>query len=330
MRVQHDFPKLSDVHIAYCIRLSVRNGIFVKYEGEQGRQFREALLGCVEALNRGGTVRFVTIDDLREDGAFKGYYALLSDGGSRLEFERHEELYTPHIVINRLKDALYSHDAMKNAPWRVYNVPQVAWYGNKAVSTEILGAYMPKTLVVRDVDTQRGDILELMHGNSRPVLKPVRENGGRGIRRVTSMEDVESERVPFVMQKFIETSPGVHGIAEGRHDLRVYVIDSVPVLMSVRHPKSGDFLANTSRGGTIEFFAAERIPSELIQTAKEIIDRMEIKRYNYFISLDFFNDGTEWLLIEVNDQPGVPAPYQTPVAHKIYQLFAESVQGVLS
>jgi glutathione synthase/RimK-type ligase-like ATP-grasp enzyme len=120
---------------------------------------------------------------------------------------------------------------------------------------------------------------------------------------------------------------GADGVADGRHDVRLYIIDSKLVLMSVRRPKAGEFLANTSQGGSIEFFSARRIPLELGQTAEQIIDKITPKVYNYFISLDFFYDGSKWLLIEVNDQPGVPAEYQTPEAKTIYKLFAQSVQG---
>lgn len=315
------------LHIAYCLSITKKNGRFIKYVGEEYCQFRGALLGCYAELTKKSVVVFVTIDSLRSDGSFGWHYTLIGDTGGRLEFERHDAAYMPDIVVNRTQDQLYEHPALAVAPWCIYNNFQIVQYGNKMVSADRLGEYMPRSLVVRDIKSQKEEIAAMLKICTQLVLKPVRENGGRGIRIIEEIDDLGADSAPFVLQEFIETSGGVDGIVGGRHDVRLYVIDSSLVLMSVRRPKAGEFLANTAQGGSIDFLPAASIPLELEQVAKRVIGRIDNQEHKYFISLDFFYSGSKWLLIEVNDQPGMPAEYQTSEAGAIYKLFARSVQG---
>ena len=317
-----------DIYITYCLSITEDKGQFIKYDGRKNRQFREALLGVYKELSKKGVVRFVTVEDLQLDGSFTNYYTLIGKYGDRLEFERIKEPHTPDIIINRVKDKLYHHPALAAASWKIYNSPEVAKYGNKIDSAFELGEYMPKTLIVKNVKKQQKDILEMLKENDRLVFKPARDNGGRGVRIIDDILDIEKDVTPFILQEFIETSQCVKGLVIGRHDVRIYVIDSHMVMMSIRRPLEGEFLSNTSQGGTINFFSVDRIPKELRKIAESILDKMSDKEYNYFISLDFFYDGDKWLLVEVNDQPGMPAEYQTAEAKDIYKTFARSVLGM--
>ena len=193
----------------------------------------------------------------------------------------------------------------------------------------MFGELMPRGFIVESGCAKKG-IKRLIGENksSQWVVKPCRLNGGRGVRVMSTEEVCNLEAAePFVVQEFCETSGGIDGIVNGRHDLRVYIIDGKQLLFSVRTPASGGFLANTKAGGSIQFFGIDTLPKEADSLAKKIASRVSVMAEHYFISVDMFLTSSGWKLIEINDQPGIPASYQTPLSKGLIETLVKSLRG---
>lgn len=322
------------MNIAVCLGLSFDDRGAYKYQGKQYRQFCEAYLSLNAAVigKTGNPLYFVRIDDFREDGSFDKYYVLENKVADSLRFEVVNERFMPDVVFNRLKDQLYEHPYFTKASWVVYNDKAVAMLGNKAASLQKFSHHMPSSIVVNstaDVDKVNYMINE-RSGCAKWVVKPLRANGGRGILlldRRDVMSSVVADNLPLLLQEFCETRSVPELDIIGRHDVRVYVIDGEPLLLAVRQPKKGGFLANTAAGGSIHFLNIERLPAEAVAMINNIIDNINTIKKRYFISVDVFYTDSGWKLIEINDQPGLPAAYQTSHADTVIEKLVDSLRG---
>lgn len=317
--------------IVFCLTISHDNRGYYKYGEAKDLQFRHSLYALSQEIEAttGSLVGYVLIEDLRKGGVFNKYYVLDTITDNGLIFTEVKNPICPKVVINRRKDELYFHPLLSEAPWKIYNNPQIAKLGNKETCYQLYEMYMPLTMIV-DRNTNR-DAVKAFIGrilDDKVVLKPLRLNGGRDI-EVVAKTDMGKYLTtldgPHILQEFIETSEGVEGLAPGRHDVRLYTVDGKISLMAVRAPADNGYLANTSLGGSIEFRSASDIPTNLIITAQRIIKELDGLDGHYFVSLDFFFGNGRWYLVEINDQPGVPAEYQTAHAKTIGKLIADSV-----
>ncbi|MDO4712345.1 MAG: hypothetical protein Q4B05_00305 [Candidatus Saccharibacteria bacterium] len=323
------------MNIAICLSLSFDKKGPYKYLGDQYRQFREAL-SCLaaEVLQKTGKgLHFVQIDDLQADGSFGLCYTLRDTIADCLRFEVAHECCMPDVVINRRKDELYNHPYFANASWLAYNAKEIAELGNKAVSLREFSHYMPKgTCFNSDVDIEKiKDVINQNPKIANWVVKPLRENGGRGIfllKRDSAVETIVGYGEPVLLQEFCETRSVSKLQVTGRHDIRAYVIDGEPLLLAIRQPKEGGFLANTAAGGSIRFLDIALLPVEARNMLDDVVSDINTIKNRYFVSVDIFYADGGWRLIEINDQPGLPAPYQTPLARIIIQKLIESLEGV--
>lgn len=143
------------------------------------------------------------------------------------------------------------------------------------------------------------------------VLKPV--NGLKGIGIFVGPKE-EALKFKFaagypryIMQEFVDSSGGISGIAEGRHDLRVVALNNKIVWSHVREPKEGALKANVAEGGSIREIDVLQIPSEIKSIVMDISQRFVEEYDNPAFSVDFGYDrhlGPR--LYEINDQIGFP------------------------
>ena len=299
--------------IVFCLTISHDKRGYFKYGEAKNLQFRHSLFALAQHIESASSssVGYVLIDDLREGGNFDKYYVLSTISDKGLIFTEVKKTICPKVVINRRKDELYFHPLLSEAPWKIYNDSQIAKLGNKKTCHELFGDFMPLTMSVnRDTNTDAIKTFANSISDDKVVLKPLRLNGGRGIEviaRADLSDYITALDEPLILQEFIETSEGVDGLVAGRHDVRLYTVDGEISLMAIRQPAEHGYLANTSLGGSIEFRGASAIPANLRMTAQRVIDELNSISEHYFVSLDFFFGNNRWYLVEVNDQPGVPA-----------------------
>ena len=322
------------MNIAVCLKLSFDERGAYKYQGVRYRQFQEALLLFNNKVieKNGNPLYFVCINDLQKDGSFDKYYILNAQvDDDRLRFEVVRKNIMPDVVFNRIKDSLYNHPYFASVPWSAYNSQSVAMLGNKSISLRNFSQYMPLSIYVNGSD-DLNKVKKLINGVSRSVkwvMKPLRQNGGRGILLLDYNEVIETIATSdqqVLLQEFCETRSVPELDIVGRHDVRVYVIDGEPLLLAVRQPKKGDFLANTAAGGSIRFLDIALLPYEAMTMIRDIITDINAIKERYFISIDIFYTDNGWKLIEVNDQPGMPATYQTSYADNIAEKLIDSLK----
>lgn len=319
--------------IALCSQISFDDRGPYKYKGAASKQFREAWATLAHDIKAatGDDLHFVAIDDLRSDGVFDCSYFIESATDDGIRFRKVDNRLQPDVVINRRKDELYDHPYFTEVSWHVYNNKAIAALGNKAASLEKFACYMPKSSVVASVDggKQAAAFLQNHPDVAQWVLKPLRLNGGRGITLVSrdqALDMVATYDGDVLLQEFCETSDVPELGIEGRHDVRVYVIDGQQLLVAVRQPKAGGYLANTAVGGSIRFVEIEQLPDDAVRLIQEVSAEITAICEHYFVSIDIFYTNGEWKLIEVNDQPGLPAPYQTSAATVIMQKLIKSLR----
>lgn len=314
---------MSDVNeksVVYITKLTHTDDGTFKYVDDKSRQFREAYREIkLEAEAAEVEVLFAEIQDLGANGHLSRVYRLISSDEA-LEFKSVKCDFMPAVVVNKVKDLLYQHPGYQQliaAGKRVINEEGVAKIGDKAVSQQIVGSFMPPSLSLPATwssDKRLSEVTEFVRQNGRAVVKPLRLNGARGLlfiseTDVSTIDHIARDGEPYVLQQFIETNKGIPGFIEGRHDLRIFICRGKMIAGALRQPEAGGLVSNTAQGGTIQFFGLEELPKGAVEYCKKVLDILHLPVYS-FVSLDFFFGNGRWYLIEINDQPGIPARYQ--------------------
>ena len=270
------------------------------YPEETNRQFNEAVFDLSNKLTEKG-IKFIMItrqNDYVGNGQFFGFW----EPSSNRRFVCIRRLIAPGLIFD--KGHIDFNDGLLN----IFNNHSFARLGrNKYTQAVIAKDFVPRTQLV----CNEGDYEKVLGTikTDQIVLKPLDENGGRGV-ALYDRNDLKSNQVfPVIAQEFIETKSGIDGMVEGRHDIRLYIVDGAVVMCSIRQPKKGGWLSNTCQGGTIHFFNKSKISPELLEFARPIIEKFN-KMGGKFYSVDFMHGDIGWRMVEMNDRPGMPALYQ--------------------
>lgn len=165
--------------------------------------------------------------------------------------------------------------------------------------------FSPHTELADNSDQLKGFLKT--NGSKIVVLKPVSGSAGEEVVIDNANKiNVDLINYPILAQEFIDSSGGIHGIVEGKHDLRINIINGDIVFAFVRTPGPGSFLAGIATGGKLIPIEVKNVPKELI-AIKNTIDQ----KFNFsdkrFYTIDVAYDGINYKLIELNSQPGILA-----------------------
>ncbi len=165
----------------------------------------------------------------------------------------------------------------------------------------------PKTVRVQSAEECRLALDAL--GDGVAVVKPVDGEEGKEvmIAPVRELKAALPKTYPRLVQALIDTSGGIPGVAPGKHDLRLIVVQGRLVSAFVRMPAEGKFVANVAQGGSIAEVPVANIPAAAIA----VIDRIDtgfarFPKRIYSADLGLDRDGS-WKIIELNAQPGLSA-----------------------
>lgn len=171
-----------------------------------------------------------------------------------------------------------------------------------------------------------------LSSSDRVVLKKNYLHSGKGI-YVIDTKDINAslydDWADVLVQEFKDSSQGIPGVVDGPHDLRVYVINGVPVMGMVRTPKPGTWIANVALGGSSSTLDIDCVDAKVIGLVSTI--NAHIGQYAPCIyAADFLRDGDgRYWLVELNSRPGVPSPawrqYEV-VRDAFVQLLVNAVQ----
>jgi len=180
----------------------------------------------------------------------------------------------------------------------------MCWSKNKTY--EVLGEFHPKTLRVDD-KVALANVLSQVPGET-VVLKELEGSSGDGVFIGDKTEALNSGlKFPVIAQEFIETSAGVPGITNKRHDVRVVLANGEPIAATLRTPPEGGFKSNLGYGGENRLLNTIDLPDDLLQICQKI-DK-HLKNYGKFrlYSVDFGLTPNGWRMFEANGMPGVIA-----------------------
>lgn len=142
------------------------------------------------------------------------------------------------------------------------------------------------------------------------VLKPVAGTEGVGI-IVQDKTTIDLPSLgltePYIAQPFVESSGGIPGLCEGRHDLRVIVFGGRPTLAFLRMPRPGGVVSNLSQGGSARVVELTDVPTQIMESVRQIDDHYRSYRSRIYTADFLMKDGRAYL-IETNTRPGFPHP----------------------
>lgn len=180
---------------------------------------------------------------------------------------------------------------------------------DKNLTHAAIGKFMPQNFEISN-KKELLKYLKKINPDSLAVLKPARGMCGKDIifekpAQLSTVKLAPSKK--YVLQEFIDTSSGIKGIAKGRHDLRIIIVEGKPVLAHIRTPKKGSLLANVAQGGKIKEITIKKIPAQVLKTVKNIQKIIDKKYFYPLYSIDFGLDKKgKPFVFELNDQIGFP------------------------
>lgn len=270
------------------------------YTSETDRQFNEAIFDLRNELAK-KDVDLVLITYQNRyigNGQFFGYW-LPSDN---YRFEKVNKLVKPALLLDK------GHIDFSDGFLNFFNGHDFARLGrNKYTQSVIAKEFVPNTQLVCD-ESDYEEVLKKIK-TKKIVAKPLDSNGGNGVSLYNRNNLHNNQTFPVIMQEFIETSGGVKGMVDGRHDIRLYIVGGEVAMYSIRQPEAGNWLSNTHQGGSIHFYAKPFLNSELLEFAQPIIEKFN-ELGGKFYAIDFMRGSDRWYMIEMNDRPGIPAFYQ--------------------
>lgn len=278
------------------------------------KQFRHSLHELSEVFE-GRNMRMVLLCEERSyvgHGLFCGYWS--PDSTKKGKFINHKETIRPNLVYDK------GHFSSNDGFIKIFNPSNFSKLGrNKYTQSLLFKSLVPSTELVLPGESLTHAVSAV--SSDLVVIKPLHLNGGRSIEVVGATEAKRMVAPDFLLvQEFIETNKGVSGLTKGRHDLRLYVLNGKPALVSIRNPRSGGYLSNTKQGGRITFLSANKVPPGILQILKKINSHLALYQPRYY-SADFMFDGKKWWLIEINDRPGIPAVFQSSLIPRFHEKF---------
>ncbi|PIW37257.1 MAG: hypothetical protein COW24_00965 [Candidatus Kerfeldbacteria bacterium CG15_BIG_FIL_POST_REV_8_21_14_020_45_12] len=141
------------------------------------------------------------------------------------------------------------------------------------------------------------------------VLKDQFGAGGVDVHKVKRMVDFldigkRDELVSYILQPLIIANGFDFFNQKGYVDLRVIVCGGQITSCYIRTAKPGEFRANASRGGSVDYIEKKQIPKDVISMSKSINDLLPVQ--DGFYALDFIKSSTGNLyFIEGNITPGL-------------------------
>lgn len=260
------------------------------------------IIASLEA--KGPRVVIVRADSYQGKGVFSQYFRIEED-----EVIKHDEPVTVDLIWNRDNENTIPviHDCL------VLNHPDFdELCTDKYKTAQQFPDISPKTDYVHSYEQYRNTIaLWHLPEDTRIVLKKNYLHSGRGI-FILPLSDIHEglydDWSDILVQQFVESSDGLPGISDGRHDLRVYVLSGIPAAGMVRVAKEGEFLANADYGSTLFTVDVDQIEQEVLDHVA-YINKNAVQYEPTIYGADFLkgNDG-KYYLVELNSRVGLGNP----------------------
>jgi glutathione synthase/RimK-type ligase-like ATP-grasp enzyme len=258
--------------------------------------YRESYRELAEALHRKGAEFYVLrgVETYLGDNLFSSGWRFTGKG-----YERTDDFVNTDLIYNK------GSKLVADAHAKVINNPALdAVCRDKMRSCALFPDLFPRTVLARAkeealdaVNAAKTDLL---------VLKPADGWGGKKVWIGPKADAHEYfEPYPVMVQEFIDTSGGIPGITEGKHDFRMIMRNDRVLLTYARMPPDGKFVSNVAQGGSVKHVPMDKRPQGALDLAAKV--DLEFSKFGdrlYCIDCGLDRDGS-WKIIELNDQPGL-------------------------
>ena len=265
----------------------------------KARQYQQAYHEIIDQLNEKGVYVAVLMgqSSYKGNGQFSKHWVQVNDNG-KYRFEKRGP-----ITVDAVFDKDHFRDDGQVLKVNDDSLYQIAW--SKERTYEVLGEFHPKSILANS-EAELDDALSELPGE-KVAVKALTGSSGKGV-FVGSKQDVHGEQelleYPVLVQEYIETSGGVPGITDGRHDIRVVLMNGEPAIATLRTPPAGELKSNIGYGGMNRLVDISELPAELLAMCNEIDKKL--KSYGKFriYSVDCGLTPNGWRLFEINGMPG--------------------------
>jgi len=158
---------------------------------------------------------------------------------------------------------------------------------------------VPKTFLAEnaaDLEKAKSQIF-----STKIVIKPRYGLAGQKIRILKKCRTIKLGGEKIV-QEFLESKNGIPELGiNGRHDLRLIVLNGKIENCFVRKPAKHRLIANVSKGGKASILR-KKLPKKIVEIAKKIDSKMEKFGFRLYTA-DFIKSRNRFYLIELNSKP---------------------------
>ncbi len=267
----------------------------VLYSRTPDDEYTEAFSFLYRELAKNGIDMFFCMppDRLLGPGTFSGGWIIRDGTRNRVETP-----ITADIIFNM------SLAQFKEEDGYVINHPVFANACRKDETLKLFPELCPKSFLVKGESDLAAALKKLR--TEIVVMKPTASFGGAGVWIGNRSAMPAAETFPIVLQEFIDTSGGIPGICEGRHDFRMMFFGSSLIHCYVRQPAAKvGYIANVALGGSIRKIPVESTPPgahALAESVKSAFVNFTDSVYSIDMGLDRDHG---WQLIELNSPPGL-------------------------
>ncbi len=230
------------------------------------------------------------------NGTFSKHWVQIERGGEFV-FEKRGPI-TVDVVYDKDHFKADDHALIVNDK-RLYDI---CW--SKEKTYEVLGEFHPQTEVAQNA-AELDKALQDIPGD-RIAVKELTGSSGTGVFVGPKAEAAQAGLVfPLLVQEFIETSGGVPGITDKRHDVRVVLANGQAIIATLRTPPAGGLKSNIGYGGENRLLSVSELPAELLDMCAQIDKRLAEYGEFRLYSIDCGLTPHGWRLFEANAMPGV-------------------------
>lgn len=227
-------------------------------------------------------------------GKFKAYWQVSEEDG-KINFVHHQTEIGIAFLFD--KNRFKADDVAVTDPSEVREICR-----DKYLSYLFAPEWHAKSFLI--IDQAQLDAFFKSHSNEFVALKELDSNGGKKVFVGKSSEYSNSLIFPLLAQEFIDTSVGISGICEGRHDVRLIKYNDRIISFLLRQPPKDGFISNLDFGGNYAELGPSRVPAELVNIAKIIDARFNTAKDRLYC-VDFGNTANGWKIFELNAWPGL-------------------------
>jgi glutathione synthase/RimK-type ligase-like ATP-grasp enzyme len=255
-------------------------------------------------------IRYAFATEDYKNGKFMSYRKYI-DG--QLQFFKRP--YTPGLIY--LRDRIELPSSFK----RINNSILEAICRDKLLTHRTFPDLVKKTMLLGG--SQITDDIK----TEKVVIKPRYGSNGKEV-KVLKKTDVSlktNSNTEYVIQELIDSSQGITGLINRRHELRVFVFDGEISAAYIRIPAENSYLANISQGGKEMKISLADLPTSAHEIIQEI-DKKFLTISPRIYTVDIMYENNKPWIVELNDIPGMPDISVQPFTNDYFTALLEFVK----